>query len=314
MDKPTILVTGGAGFIGSHLVRALVKRGLKVRVLDNVSRNVNNVQDLTKQGKIDFLKGDIRNKNHVTLAMKGIEYVFHEAAVCLNRCVAFPKEAVEVNLEGSYNVFGAAIQAKVKKIIFASTSSVYGEPEYIPIDEKHPTNPVTPYGATKLCVDHFARFFAKKHGMKFIGLRYFNVYGPNQSTDAYYTSVINLFIKRVLLGARPIILGSGEQTFDFTYISDVVRANLLAMESDIENEMFNVGFGYPCSIETLAWMILKAFNSDQKPEFIAREVPITRRICNPKKIERFLDFHCQVILEDGLKKLIDYIKKHPETC
>lgn len=157
-----ILVTGGAGFIGSHLTKALVKRGYQVTVLDNLSRNVNHVNELWKDGKIRFIKGDIRDKFHVQEAIKDCEYVFHEAAACLNRCKAFPKEAMEVNLEGSYNVFGAAIHENVKKVIYASTSSVYGQPEYLPMDEKHPTNAREPYGATKLCADKFMEFYKCK--------------------------------------------------------------------------------------------------------------------------------------------------------
>lgn len=308
-----ILVTGGAGFIGSHLVKALVEKGYSVRVLDNVSRNVNHVRALADKGVIEFIKGDIRNKAHMTDAMSGIDYVFHQAAVCLNRCVAYLTEAIEVNLEGSYNVFGAAIHAGVKKVICASTSSVYGEPRYLPMDEDHPTNPVTPYGATKLCAEHFAQFFARKHGMKFISLRYFNVYGPNQSTDAYYTSVINVFIKRILSNASPIISGSGEQTLDFTYVSDVVKANLMALESDVENEIFNVGYGKQYSIRTLAKLILRLTNSKQKPEFAKRTVSVTKRQCDGSKIERLLGFKCKVSLEDGLRSLIKSIKVHPEA-
>jgi len=212
LENTTALVTGGAGFIGSHLTRALVKKGYRVKVLDNISRNVNCVQDLRTDEAIKFVKGDICDLPLLLQTMKGIDYVFHQASVCLRRCNAFPKEAIEVILNGSHNVFYAAVHEKVKKVIYASTSSVYGEPEYLPIDEKHPTNPATPYGATKLCVDHFAQFMAHKSGLKFVCLRYFNVYGANQSTDAYYTSVVNVFIKRVLARTPPIIEGSGGQS------------------------------------------------------------------------------------------------------
>lgn len=313
LENTTALVTGGAGFIGSHLTRALIKKGCRVKVLDNISRNVNCVQDLRTDGTIKFVKGDICDLPLVLQTMKGIDYVFHQASICLRRCNAFPKEAIEVILNGSHNVFYAAVHEKVKKVIYASTSSVYGEPEYLPIDEKHPTNPATPYGATKLCADHFAQFFARKHGMKFIGLRYFNIYGPNQSTDAYYTSVINAFIKRILASASPIISGNGEQTFDFTYVSDAVRANLMALESDIENEIFNVGYGGQCSIRTLAELILKLTGSNQKPEFVKRDISVTRRQCDGSKINRLLGFKCEVSLKDGLRSLIESVKMYPEA-
>jgi len=307
-----ILVTGGAGFIGSHLTKALVEQGHQVIVLDNLSRNVNHVEDLYNEGKIDFLKGDLREKMHVLEAMKGVDYVFHQAAVCLNRCSAFPKEAMEVNLEGTNNVFGAAVHENVKKVIYASTSSVYGQPEYLPMDEKHPANPGTPYGATKLCADHFVDFYSKKHGIKYIGFRYFNVYGTYQSTDAYYTSVINVFIKRLLTGKSPVIHGKGEQTLDFTHVSDVIKANLLALESDVENEIFNVGYGEEHSLKDLANIVIKSLKSDSKPEFMDREVLVTRRRCDNSKIKEMLGMEFSTDLETGLKELVEHVKENPE--
>ena len=307
-----ILVTGGGGFVGSHITRALVDRGHQVRVLDNFARNINLVQDLIDEKKITFIKGDIREKMHVLEAVQGVDYIFHQAAVCLNRCNAFPKEAMEVNLEGSYNVFGAAIHEGVKKVVYASTSSVYGQPEYLPMDEKHPTYPKSPYGATKLCADHFIQFLSQKHGLKYIGLRYFNVYGPHQSTDAYYTSVINIFIKRILNGIRPVVHGSGEQSLDFTYISDVVRANLAAMESDVENEIINVGYGEEHTLKELAYLVLKLLGSDMEPEFIERDVYVTKRRCDNTKLKDMLGVTCEVNLEEGLRDFVEHVKTHPE--
>ncbi|MFC2150840.1 SDR family NAD(P)-dependent oxidoreductase [Calditrichota bacterium] len=307
-----ILVTGGAGFIGSHLVKALHARGHEVVVLDNLSRNVNHVQDLFDEKKIKFFKGDLRDKMHVLQAMEGADYVFHQAAACMNRCNAFPKEAIEVNLEGSYNVFGAAIHEKVKKVIYASTSSVYGQPEYLPMDEKHPCNPGSPYGATKLCADHFIEFLSRKHGMKYIGFRYFNVYGTYQSTDAYYTSVINVFIKRILGGQSPVIHGKGDQALDFTHVSDVVAANMAALDSDVENEVFNVGYGRERTLKDLAEIILRFSGSDITPEFIDREVLVTIRRCDNTKLEKMLGVKPKVDLEEGLTELVKHVKENPE--
>ena len=307
-----ILITGGAGFIGSHLTKALAERGHQVRVLDNLSRNINHVKELWDSGKIEFIKGDIRDKSHVLQAAKGVDYIFHKAALCINRCKAFPKEAIEVNLEGSYNVFGAAIHENVKKVIYASTSSVYGEPECLPMDEKHPTNAQEPYGATKLCADKFIEFLSQKHGLKYICFRYFNVYGTYQSVDAYYTSVINIFIKRILNDQAPIIHGKGEQSLDFTHISDVVNANIAAMESDVENEIFNVGYGQDHSLKELAEMILKLLDSRKKPIFAERDVFVTRRKCNNKKLKERLGVEMKIGLEEGLKELIEHVKEYPE--
>lgn len=306
------LVTGGAGFIGSHLTKALVKKGYQVRVLDNLSRNVNHIKELWDNGEIEFIKGDIRDKMHVSQATKGVDYVFHQAAICLNRCTAFPKEALEVNLEGSYNIFGAAIHENVKKVIHASTSSVYGQPEYLPMDEKHPTNAREPYGATKLCADKFLEFLSAKHGLKYIIFRYFNVYGTFQSTDAYYTSVINVFIKKIINRMSPTINGKGEQSFDFTHVSDVIRANIAALESDVENEIFNVGYGEEHSIKELAELILKYLHSKDNPTFIDREVLVTKRRCDNSKLRELLGVTLKIKLEAGLKELIEHVKNNPE--
>ncbi|MEK7535891.1 MAG: SDR family NAD(P)-dependent oxidoreductase [Patescibacteria group bacterium] len=307
-----ILVTGGAGFIGSHLTKTLVEKGYSVRVLDNLARNINHVEDLLKDKKIEFIKGDIREQMHVREAMKGVDYVFHEAAVCINRCKTFPKEAMEVNLGGSYNVFGAAIHEGVKKVIYASTSSVYGEPDYLPMDEKHPTNAREPYGTTKLCADKYMEFLSDKYGLKYIALRYFNVYGTYQSTDAYYTSVINVFIKRVLGGLPPTINGKGTQTLDFTHVSDVVDANIAALESNVENEIFNVGYGEEHSLKELAEIILNFVGSDLKPEFIDRVVPVSKRRCDNTKLNKLLGVKPKVNLKDGLEELVEHVRKHPE--
>lgn len=307
-----ILVTGGAGFIGSHLTKALVQKGYQVRVLDNLSRNVNWVQDLWDNNDIEFVKGDIRDKMHVMTAIEGVDYVFHQAAICLNRCNAFPKEAMEVNLEGSYNVFGAAIHEKVKKVIYASTSSVYGQPLSLPMDESHALRPNTPYGATKLCADHFLQFLSKKHGLSYISLRYFNVYGSFQSTDAYYTSVINVFIKRVLNGLPPVIHGKGDQALDFTHVSDVVRANIASLESDVQGEIFNVGYGQEHSLKELAHLVLQNFNLEIEPEFVDRDVLVTKRRCDHSKIEKMLGVSFKVDLQEGIKELVEHVKKNPE--
>ena len=175
--KGKVLVTGGAGFIGSHLVRRLVEAGREVSVIDDLSRNVNNVSDLAESGKIDFLKGDIRYPEHIDMAMKGVDQIYHLAAVCINRCKAFPKEAIEINLNGSYNVFGAGIRHGVERVVYFSTASVFGEPEYLPMDEKLSHRATEPYGATKSCAEKMLTFLSQKHDLPYVIVRPFNVYG-----------------------------------------------------------------------------------------------------------------------------------------
>src|SRR3989344_2654959 len=193
-----VLVIGGAGFIGSQIVDELIKRGYAVRVLDNLERGkYDRLSAYVKESKIEFIKGDIRKKEDVDKSMLNIDYVFHEAADCINRSVRFPKESIDVNIKGSINVFESAVAHKVKKIIFASSASVYGDPKKLPMNEDDELNPITPYCISKLACERLLMFYSN-HGLKYNILRYFNVYGPRQNTDAYYTSVIALFTKRIL--------------------------------------------------------------------------------------------------------------------
>jgi UDP-glucose 4-epimerase len=313
MAKERVLVTGGAGFIGSHLTRRLLSEGYDVTVIDNLSRNVNNLTDLIEEKKIKFIKGDIREKDHVEMAAEGCDYVMHMAAVCINRCKAFPKEAIEVNLNGSYNVFGAAIKNNFKKVIYTSTSSVFGQPEYLPMDEKLPKKCAEPYGATKYCAEQMLEFLSKKHDLPYVIIRPFNVYGTYQSTDAYYTSVINLFIKKLLTGGRPTIHGSGDQSMDFTHVSDLVEAYVRILKSDVKNEDFNVAPGKDVSIKDLAYTIIKQMGLDAEPEFIPREVLVTRRQANNTKISEAVGLEFKVDIDTGVKELVDHVRDNIDS-
>ncbi|MBD3164408.1 SDR family NAD(P)-dependent oxidoreductase [Candidatus Woesearchaeota archaeon] len=306
------LVTGGAGFIGSHLVKQLIKEGYNVRVFDNLSRTKNNIEELKEMKKVEFIQGDIRDKEAVAKSMKDVDYVFHEAAICLNKAKKFPEEAIDVNLKGSFNIFTAAIKNKVKKIIYASTSSVYGQPNYLPIDEKHPKNCKTPYESTKLCAEHMLKFLAGQSETRYIILRYFNVYGKRQSTDAYYTSVINIFIKKILAGESPKIHGKGTQSMDFTHVSDVVSANIVALKREISGEVFNVCKGEENTIKSIAEFIISKLNSELKPEFIERDVFVTRRKGDNTKLKETLGYTPKITLQEGLAELIEDVKANPD--
>lgn len=310
MSNGRVLVTGGAGFVGSHLVRRLLKEGYQVNVIDNLSRNVNNVQDLIEANKIQFLKGDIREKDHVEKAMEGCDYVFHLAAVCINRCKAFPTEAIEVNLNGSFNVFGAAIHHKIKKLLFTSTSSVFGQPDYLPMDEKLPKRSGEPYGATKYCAEQMLEFLSKKHGLKYLIVRPFNVYGPYQSTDAYYTSVINVFIKNLISGKPPRIDGNGEQSMDFTHVDDLVDALVKLLQSPIENEDFNVAPGKDVSIKELAETVIRQMNLNVEPIYIPREVMVTKRRCDNSKLKKHINHEFKVSIDQGVKGLVQHVQEN----
>ena len=308
-----VLVTGGAGFIGSQIVQDLVEKGYYVRVLDNLSRGkIQNIQDLIDNDKIELIDGDIRYSDVVNKSMKDIDYVFHEAAVCINRSLAYPKESIDINLNGSYNVFKAALDNNVKKVMFASSASVYGEPQTLPMSEDHPLNPITPYCVSKIASEQLLKYFAR-NGLKYFTLRYFNVYGVNQSVDAYYTSVIILFVKRILNNLAPTIDGDGSQSMDFINVKDIVRANILAMESDVTNEVVNIGSGKSTSIAELSQILIKSIGADIEPIFNPREfVLVTQRKADVSKAKELLGFESMVDLEEGLNKLVQNIAKNPE--
>jgi UDP-glucose 4-epimerase len=307
MSKGRVLVTGGAGFVGSHLVRRLLQDGFTVNVIDNLSRNVNNIQDLIESNNVTFLKGDIREKEHVEKAMEGCDYVFHLAAICINRCKAFPTEAIEVNLNGAFNVFGAAIHHNIKKLVYTSTSSVFGQPEYLPMDEKLPKRSAEPYGATKFCAEQMLEFLSKKHDLKYVIVRPFNVYGPFQSTDAYYTSVINVFIKNLISGKPPRIDGNGEQSMDFTHVSDLVDALVKLMQSPVVNEDFNVAPGKDVSIKELAETVIKEMGLALEPIYIPREVIVTKRRCDSSKLRKHISHEFKVPIHEGVRGLVQHV-------
>ncbi len=301
-DK-SVLVTGGAGFIGSHLVEELVTRDCEVKVLDVLSRGtLDHIQPLIDKGKIIYIDGDIRYKDVVDKAMQGVDYVFHEAATNINRSLVYPEESFDVNFKGSQVVFKSALDHNVIKVMFASSASVYGQPKILPMSENHELNPITPYCVSKLASEHLLKFYSRS-GLNFIVLRYFNVYGLRQHTDAYYTSVIIMFLKRLLDNKPPEITGNGEQSMDFINVKDVVEANILCMLSDVKNDIFNIGTGKSTTIKELAYMLKEIMNSDLDPIFIPREVIVSERRADIRKAKENLGFEAKIDIYDGLKEI-----------
>lgn len=303
-----VLVTGGAGFIGSHLTEELVKQGASVTVLDNFSRgsleNLRNVED-----KIEIVEGDIRDSQIVSDCCRGKDYVFHEAAVCINRSEKFPYECIDINIQGTSNVIRAALNQKVKKLVFASSASVYGNPISIPMTEKHPFNPITPYCISKIAGEHLLKSFAR-FGLKYTILRYFNVYGPRQSTDAYYTTVIQLFIKQLLQNKAPTIHGDGSQSMDFVNVKDVVQANLLAIENTkSDNNMYNVGSGTETTLNELSEEIKSICGVAVAPIYIKdKQSLVRRRLADIEKIKK-IGYTPKVSLRDGLIEVVNEFRK-----
>ena len=254
-------VTGGAGFIGSHLTKNLVERGNEVIVIDNLNTGKKqNIEKISK--KIDFFEVDIRDFSAIEDILKNVDGIFHEAALAsVQDSFRIPDEFFDVNVNGTENIFKIAKKLGIK-VVYASSSSVYGNPISIPIKENDGKNPFNPYAKTKLEDDKLAEKYAK-NGLKVIGLRYFNVFGPRQSKE--YAGVIRLFLERIQQGLPPLINGDGLQVRDFVYVDDVVNANILAMESDVDSEFFNIGTGNTISILDLANMIIKFSGLKLKP-------------------------------------------------
>ena len=243
--------------------------------------------------------------------MKGVDYVFHEAATNINRSESYPEESFDVNFKGSYNVFKSALDHNVKKVMFASSASVYGQPKILPMSETHELNPITPYCVSKLSSEYLLKFFSR-FGLKYTIFRYFNVYGLRQHTDAYYTSVIIIFLKKLLKEEIPIIDGDGKQSMDFVNVKDVVRANIMAMESDVENEIFNVGTGKTTSIREIAYMLIELFGKDVEPIFKPRQVIVTERRADIRKAKEMLGFESKIDIKEGLKEVMEDIIKNPK--
>src|SRR5947209_4019890 len=304
------LVTGGAGFIGSTIVDQLLDAGAaEVRVLDNFVRGSwNNLTAAMDRGGVTVIEGDIRDAATVDRACRGVDYIFHQAALRITRCAEEPREAVEVLIDGTLNVLESAVHHRVKKVVAASSASVYGEPSYLPMDEAHPFNNRTMYGAGKIANEQMLRAYYTTSGLPYVAFRYFNVYGPRMDVTGVYTEVLVRWMDAIENGTPPLIFGDGEQSMDFVFVEDVARANILGMQSDVTDEAFNVGTGVQTSLNQLCAALLKLTGSKLKPEHRpARAVAnVTRRQASIEKAERLLGFKAGVSLEQGLQKLIDW--------
>jgi UDP-glucose 4-epimerase len=311
------LVTGGAGFIGSTIVDQLLDAGAaEVRVLDNLVRGSwNNLTAAMDRGGVTVIEGDIRDAATVDRACRGVDYIFHQAALRITRCAEEPREAVEVLIDGTLNVLESAVHHRVKKVVAASSASVYGEPSYLPMDEAHPFNNRTMYGAGKIATEQMLRAYYTTAGLPYVAFRYFNAYGPRMDTVGVYTEVMIRWLDAIESKQPPLIFGTGEQSMDFVYVGDIARANLLAVQSDVTDEVFNVGTGVRTSLNELCSMLLRLTNSSLRPEYReGRKVGnVQARRAAVEKAYKLLGFQAEVSLDQGLAELIRWKQDTTET-
>ncbi len=303
-----ILVTGGTGFIGSHLVDRLMKEDYEVVVLDNLSSGrIRNVKHHLNSGKFHLTEGDIRSSEDVKKAVKNVDAVFHLAAiVSVPLSVENPFLVNDVNLTGTLNLLQASLEADVKRFIYASSCAVYGEVDRLPIDELCPTNPISPYAVSKLAAEYYCKVFCENYGLDTLCFRYFNVYGPRQ-VGGSYAGVITQFVHRLKQRKPPIIYGDGEQTRDFVYIDDVVEADMLALKcSQCSGGTVNVGTGKPTTINELASLLIEFFGqAHTKPVYeAAREGDIRNSQADIGKAQRMLGYKPKTTLKEGIRMLL----------
>ena len=307
--ESTVLVTGGLGYIGSHVVRDLLDRGWRVRVLDNRYRCDPEVAAaLAALPGVEVVEGDVRYAHTVEASVRGAEAVVHLAAVCMNKSIADPTESLDVNLMGTQNVLDAASRAGVRRFVYASSASVYGNPASLPMRETDRLAPITPYCVAKVAGEEMLAFYARRTNMSWLALRFFNVYGPGQPTDAYYTSVVNAFLERIAAGDAPVIDGDGDQSMDFVHVGDVARAVGMAVDHDASGEALNVGTGRQTTIAELADILLRHLGSDQVPIFRPREVLVHRREASIERIRDLLGWSPTVDFEQGIASVVDWHK------
>jgi UDP-glucose 4-epimerase len=306
-----ILVIGGAGLIGSHVVEELTKEDVKsITIYDNFCRGTReNLVTTLKDPRVKVYEigGDITQPDILDAAMKGVDYVIHLAALWLLQCHEYPRAAFEVNIKGTFNVLEACVKHNMKKLVYSSSASVYGNAIEIPMTEDHPYNNRTFYGATKIAGEHMCRAFNERYGLNYVGLRYMNVYGPRQDYKGAYVAVIMKVLDLIDQGKQPIIYGDGSQSYDFIYVGDTARANVLALKADVTDRFYNVGMGKPTTINELTQLLLELTGSNLKPRYEPQgQTFVTHRVGSTEQAKKDLGFSANVDLREGLNKLIGW--------
>jgi len=320
LDGANILVTGGCGLIGSTTIDEILATSSpkKIVIFDNLSRgSMRNINEIMKDPRVELVKGDIRDTKAVQDVTAGIDAVIHMAAIRITACAADTREAMEVMCDGTYNVIEAAHTCGVKKVLAASSASVYGMADTFPTSEAHhPYNNRTWYGTSKVMLEGLLRSFNDMYDTNYVAMRYFNVYGPRMDIHGKYTEVLVRWMQRISEGVPPLILGDGKTSMDFIYIEDLARANVLALKSDASDEVFNVASGVETSLNELAAALMKVMGAD--PSMVPEYGPersvnaVARRLADTSKAEKLLGFKSQIDLEDGLRRLVAWWKANKD--
>jgi len=312
IEGRNIVVTGGAGLIGSTTIDHLLRDHApgRVVVFDNLCRgSLGNLAQALADPRVQFIRGDIRDRSAVRAALQGADALMHFAALRITECAAEPRRGFEVMCDGAFNVVEAARECGVAKIVAASSASIYGMATEFPTPESHPPyDDRTLYGAGKIFLEGLLRAWRSMGGPPYVALRYFNVYGPRMDCHGRYTEVLVRWMERIAAGRPPLILGDGRQTMDFVHVDDVARANVLALASDVEDEVFNIASGNETSLEDLAAALLQAMGSELRPEHGPERAvnSVRRRLADVRKAARLLDFEARVGLQDGLAGLVPW--------
>lgn len=309
MRNKRVLITGGAGLIGSHIADLVaLEKPREIIVLDNFVRGRrDNLSTAISSGSVNIIEGDIRDRALLAKTFEGVDIVFHQAAIRITQCAEDPRLAFDVLAEGTFNVLEAAVKACVSKVVAASSASVLGLAESFPTTEAHhPYNNRTIYGAAKTFNEGLLRSFAEMYGLRYVALRYFNVYGPRMDVYGAYTEVLIRWMERLAAGMPPLVYGDGSQTMDFVDARDIARANILAAKSDVTDEVFNVASGQEISLLELAQMLSSIMGVSLEPQHKeARTVNgVTRRLADISKAERLLGFKAEISMEQGLRDLV----------
>ena len=303
-----ILITGGAGFVGSYVVEQLIeKQPRKIIIIDNMLRGTQrNMKSFIDNPIVEFIEGDIRDNSLMEKTISSVDYVFHLAALRITRCAENQKEAFEVMVQATFNIIDLCKKYDIKKIIYSSTASVYGLAQNFPTPESDNTyDNKTFYEAAKSFGESMLRSYHDMHGLDYIALRYFNIYGPRMDTEGKYTEVMIKWLDCIRTNKPPLIFGDGSTSMDFVYVKDVAIANIAALESNVTDEVFNIGFQRETSLKELLEIMLKVTNSRLKPEHRPDNTinPVNKRIANISKAKEMLGFQPTISLEKGLEEL-----------